>query len=102
ASNATATVRERHRHRYEVNNALLPVLQEQGLIASGWSPDGRLVEICELRDHPWIVAAHFPPECTSRPTHPQPLFRDFVGAALKRTRQQASTAARTATAVPRG
>jgi CTP synthase len=94
------TVRERHRHRYEVNNALLPVLQEHGLIASGWSPDGRLVEICELRDHPWMVGAQFHPEFTSRPNHPQPLFRDFVGAALKRAREQGSTAARTATAVP--
>jgi CTP synthase len=96
------SVRERHRHRYEVNNALLPVLQEHGLIASGWSPDGRLVEICELRDHPWMVGAQFHPEFTSRPNRPQPLFRDFVGAALKRAREQGAGHARATTtaAVP--
>ncbi len=76
-------VRERHRHRYEVNNALLPQLEKKGLIASGWSPDGRLVEIVELRDHPWMVGAQFHPEFTSRPNHPNPLFRGFIGAALE-------------------
>ena len=74
-------IRERHRHRYEVNNALLPALERHGLIASGWSPDRRLVEIVELRDHPWMVGAQFHPEFTSRPNRPSPLFRDFVGAA---------------------
>ena len=76
-------VRERHRHRYEVNNALLPQLEKKGLIASGWSPDGRLVEIVELREHPWMVGAQFHPEFTSRPNHPNPLFRGFIGAALE-------------------
>jgi CTP synthase len=86
----SAVVRERHRHRYEVNNALLPVLQEHGLVASGWSPDGRLVEIVELRDHPWMLGAQFHPEFTSRPNRPQPLFRDFVGAALTHARERAA------------
>ena len=77
-------VRERHRHRYEFNNAYRDVLTSQGLLLSGLSPDGRLVEIIELRDHPWFVATQFHPEFTSRPHHPHPLFSGFVGAALKR------------------
>ncbi|MBM4415140.1 MAG: CTP synthase [Chloroflexi bacterium] len=81
-------VRERHRHRYEVNSALLPALEAHGLVASGWSPDGQLVEIVELRDHPWMVGAQFHPEFTSRPGRPQPLFRDFLGAALERARDR--------------
>lgn len=79
-----AEVRERHRHRYEFNNAYREVLTSQGLMLSGLSPDGRLVEIVELRDHPWFVATQFHPEFTSRPHHPHPLFSGFVGAALKR------------------
>ena len=79
-----AEVRERHRHRYEFNNTYRDVLTSQGLILSGLSPDGRLVEIVELRDHPWFVATQFHPEFTSRPHHPHPLFSGFVGAALKR------------------
>ena len=78
----SATVRERHRHRYEVNNAYLPAFQEHGLVPSGWTMDGELVEIMELTDHPWMVGAQFHPEFTSRPHRPQPLFRDFVGAAV--------------------
>ncbi len=77
-------VRERHRHRYEVNNELLPVLEEHGLVVAGRTLDGELVEIVELRDHPWMVGAQFHPEFTSRPNRPSPLFRDFVGAALER------------------
>ncbi len=98
AAYGTTTVRERHRHRYEVNNALLPVLQEHGLIASGWSPDGRLVEICELRDHPWMVGAQFHPEFTSRPNRPQPLFRAFIGAALVHADERAAVPAAAGTA----
>jgi CTP synthase len=79
-------VRERHRHRYEVNNALLPQLEAHGLVASGWIGEGELVEIVELRDHPWMVGAQFHPEFTSRPSRPNPLFRDFVGAALEHAR----------------
>jgi CTP synthase len=74
-------VYERHRHRYEVNPALRPQIEAAGLVMSGLSPDGRLVETIELPDHPWFVASQFHPEFKSRPTRPQPLFRDFVGAA---------------------
>jgi CTP synthase len=77
-------VNERHRHRLEVNPDLLPKLQAEGLVASGTSPDGRLVEIIELPDHPWFVAGQFHPEFRSRPTRAHPLFRDFVGAAGRR------------------
>jgi CTP synthase len=76
-------VSERHRHRFEFNNRFRDVLQEAGLVFSGTSPDGRLVEIAELRDHPWFVGTQFHPEFRSRPTRPHPLFRDFVGAAIK-------------------
>ena len=75
---------ERHRHRYEVNNAFRDRLREAGLTFSGVSPDDRLVEMVELPEdvHPWFVAAQFHPEFKSRPTHPQPLFREFVRAAI--------------------
>ena len=79
---------ERHRHRYEVNNDLRPILEAGGLVISGTSPDGRLVEICELPDHPWFVASQFHPEFKSRPTRPAPLFRDFVGAAARLRKQR--------------
>ena len=75
------TIQERHRHRYEVNNALRPKLVEAGMKISGTSPDKRLVEIVELPDHPWFLATQFHPEFKSRPTRPHPLFREFVGAA---------------------
>ena len=81
AYDAPAT-RERHRHRYEVNNQYLPTLERNGLRASGWTMDGHLVEIMEVDDHPWMVGTQFHPEFTSRPHRPQPLFRDFVGAAI--------------------
>jgi len=74
------TITERHRHRFEVNNAYLAELQSKGLIVSGTSPDGRLVEIVELRDHPWFVACQFHPEFKSRPNRPHPLFMGFVEA----------------------
>ncbi len=77
-------VYERHRHRYEVNPAYHGVLAEHGLVFSGLSPDGRLVEIIELADHPFFMAGQFHPELRSRPTRPHPLFRDFVGAAHAR------------------
>ncbi|MBN6885015.1 CTP synthase [Cytobacillus horneckiae] len=76
-------VYERHRHRYEFNNHYRQDMEKEGFVFSGTSPDGRLVEIIELKDHPWFVASQFHPEFTSRPTRPQPLFRDFVGASLK-------------------
>jgi CTP synthase len=76
-------VYERHRHRYEFNNQFRQEMEQAGFIFSGTSPDGRLVEIIELADHPWFVASQFHPEFISRPTRPQPLFRDFVEASLK-------------------
>jgi CTP synthase len=79
---------ERHRHRYEVNNAYRPALIEAGLTVSGTFQEGRLVEIVELADHPWFVASQFHPEFKSRPTRPAPLFREFVGAALTRARER--------------
>ncbi|MGI6217827.1 MAG: CTP synthase [Coriobacteriales bacterium] len=75
---------ERHRHRYEVNNAYREVLQKAGMVISGLSPDERLVEMIELPDHPWFVATQAHPEFKSRPTRCHPLFREFVGAAIKR------------------
>lgn len=78
----TTEISERHRHRYEFNNAYRSMLVENGLVLSGLSPDGRLVEIVEIRDHPWFVGVQFHPELKSRPTRPHPLFRDFVKAAV--------------------
>ena len=77
---------ERHRHRYEVNNAYRQTLIDAGLVVSGTFQEGRLVEIVELPDHPWFVASQFHPEFKSRPTRPAPLFQGFVVAALARAR----------------
>jgi CTP synthase len=76
-----AVVYERHRHRFEFNNRFRESLEQKGLIASGLSPDNRLVEIVEVKDHPWMVACQFHPEFKSRPNSPHPLFASFVGAA---------------------
>jgi CTP synthase len=76
-------VYERHRHRFEFNNHYRQAMEAEGFVFSGTSPDGRLVEIIEIKDHPWFVASQFHPEFVSRPTRPQPLFRDFVEASLK-------------------
>lgn len=76
-------IEERHRHRYEFNNDYRDQLEEAGLVFSGTSPDDRLVELVELKDHPWFVACQFHPEFKSRPTRPQSLFLGFVGAAVK-------------------
>ena len=81
-----AVIYERHRHRYEVNNHLRKRLEHRGMVFSGTSPDDRLVEIVELPDHPFFVASQFHPEFKSRPLRPQPLFREFVAAALGRAR----------------
>jgi CTP synthase len=78
-----AVIYKRHRHRYEVNNMLRRRLEDDGLVCSGTSPDERLVEIVELPDHPFFVASQFHPEFNSRPTRPEPLFREFVGAAAR-------------------
>ena len=74
---------ERHRHRYEFNNNFRIPLSEAGLKLAGVSPDGRLVEIVELEDHPWFVGVQFHPEFKSRPNHPHPLFADFIRASLE-------------------
>ncbi len=81
-------ISERHRHRYEVNNAFRQVLVDKGLVISGTFQEGRLVEMIELPDHPWFVASQFHPEFKSRPTRPAPLFREFVRAALERARER--------------
>ncbi len=73
---------ERHRHRYELNNLYRDELQNAGFVFSGISPDNRLVEIIELRDHPWFVASQFHPEFKSRPNRPHPLFKEFVRMSL--------------------
>jgi CTP synthase len=74
-------IEERHRHRYEFNNKFRQPLQEKGLVLSGLSPDSRLVEICEVKNHPWMVGCQFHPEFGSRPNRTHPLFGDFIGAA---------------------
>ena len=79
-------IAERHRHRYEVNNAYRQQLVDRGLVISGTFQEGRLVEIVELSDHPWFVASQFHPEFKSRPTRPAPLFYGFVSAAHDRAR----------------
>lgn len=87
----TEVVYERHRHRYEFNNDFRLPLEEAGLVPSGLSPDGRLVEITELRDHPWMLACQFHPEFKSRPDSPHPLFVGFIGAAKETLIEGAQT-----------
>jgi CTP synthase len=82
-------VEERHRHRWEVNPAYHSVLRDGGLLLSGSSQKGRLIEIVELADHPFFIAGQFHPELRSRPTNPHPLFREFVGAAKAHRRARA-------------
>ena len=77
------TVNERHRHRWEVNNVWKNQLEEEGMIFSGLSPDGFLVEIAEIKDHPFMIASQFHPEFTSRPLNPNPLFKGLCKAAIK-------------------
>jgi CTP synthase len=92
----TAQIRERHRHRYEVNLKYLPALEKSGLLATGRSPDGKLVEIVELKGHPFFVATQFHPEFKSRPLRPHPLFHGFIKAghefARRRSRAGSGTA----------
>lgn len=83
-----AEVSERHRHRYELNNEFRGRLEEHGMVMSGVSPDGRLVEIIELSDHPWFVGTQFHPEFRSRPNNPHPLFTAFVAAALAHSKRK--------------
>lgn len=89
-------ISERRRHRFEVNNAYRELLEGAGMVISGTSPDGRLVEIAELADHPWMLGTQFHPEFKSRPNRPHPLFYHFVGAARER-RERASARAETLT-----
>ncbi|MFI5460180.1 MAG: CTP synthase, partial [Isosphaerales bacterium] len=77
-------VHERHRHRYEIDNRYRRAFQEEGLVATGTSPDGTIIEIMEQREHPWFLAVQFHPEFKSKPTKAHPLFRDFIAAALQR------------------
>ena len=79
----TKEISERHRHRYEFNNAFRANFQQAGLRLAGLSPDGALVEIVENPQHPWFVGAQFHPEFKSRPNRPHPLFQGFVAAALQ-------------------
>lgn len=79
----TKEISERHRHRYEFNNKYISVLEEKGVVFSGTSPDGQLVEIIELKEHPWFLGCQFHPEFKSKPFMPHPLFRDFIRASLK-------------------
>jgi len=93
-------ISERHRHRYEFNNTFRHVLTEHGLVLSGTSPDGRLVEIVELKNHPWFVGVQFHPELKSRAVTGHPLFADFIKASLKHAKETSDkkAAKRTATA----
>ncbi len=88
AAYGSELVYERHRHRYEVSNAYRQQLIDAGLVVSGQSPDGRLVEMIELPEHPWFVATQAHPEFKSRPGKPHPLFRDFIGAAAELRKEQ--------------
>ena len=83
-------IQERHRHRYEFNNDYREELIRAGLALSGLSPDGRLVEVIELSDHPWFAACQFHPELKSRPNRAHPLFREFVAASMERKRKTGS------------
>jgi CTP synthase len=82
---ATDEISERHRHRWEFNNAYREILARNGLNASGTSPDGSLVEISEISDHPFMLGTQFHPELQSRPNRPHPLFREFVTAVKRST-----------------
>jgi CTP synthase len=85
-------VSERHRHRYEVNNAYRDVLAEYGMRCTGLSPDGSLVELIELPEHAWFIGCQFHPELKSRPMDPHPLFASFVGAAARHKQERSATA----------
>jgi len=81
-------ISERHRHRWEFNNTYRELLKEGGMVFSGLSPNGRLVEVVELRDHPFMLGCQFHPEFKSRPNHPHPLFNAFMAAAVDYQEQQ--------------
>jgi CTP synthase len=79
-------ISERHRHRYEVNMEYRKILEKNGLLFSGVSPDGKLPEIVERTDHPWFIGVQFHPELKSKPFEPHPLFASFIGAAIDQSR----------------
>jgi len=79
-------ISERHRHRYEVNAHYLPELEKHGMIFSGMSPDGKLPEIAEYKDHPWFIGVQYHPELKSKPFDPHPLFISFIEAAVHQSR----------------
>ncbi len=83
-------ISERHRHRYEFNNEYKEKFEKKGLVISGVSPNGELVEIVEIKNHPWFLGCQFHPEFKSRPMNPHPLFRDFIKASLKNAKNQTS------------
>jgi CTP synthase len=79
-------INERHRHRYEFNNAYMESLGKAGIVFSGVSPDKGLVEIVEMKGHPWFLGCQFHPEFKSKPMDPHPLFREFIKASLRRVK----------------
>ena len=85
AAYGESLIHERHRHRFEFNNDYRKELTDAGLVISGTLPDDSLVEVVEVKNHPWFVACQFHPELKSRPNNPHPLFRDFVKAALEQS-----------------
>ena len=88
AAYACTDIQERHRHRYEFNNAYLESFREKGMRFSGLSPDASLVEMIELPAHPWFLGCQFHPEFKSNPMRPHPLFQGFICAAKDRRRKQ--------------
>jgi len=90
AAYKSTSISERHRHRYEVNNEYRPRLEAAGLLVSGTTTDGKLVEVIELPSHPWFVGVQCHPEFHSKPTKAHPLFRDFIGAAVARRHKRLS------------
>ena len=88
-------ISERHRHRYEFNREFEKTLTENGLVLAGQTPDGIYVEICEIRDHPWYLGCQFHPEFKSKPMEPHPLFKAFIGAALRYRKQRPHAPAET-------
>jgi len=91
SSGSSLVISERHRHRYEVSNKYREIIGQRGLVFSGTSPDQRLVEMVELRDHPYFLGCQFHPEFKSRPHVAHPLFSQFVRAALERQRERAKS-----------
>ena len=87
---------ERHRHRYEVNNKYRDKLEQNGLVLSGMSPDNDLIEIIELKDHPFFMGTQFHPEFKSRPTKPSPIFKEFINASKIHSNRKSESHSRVA------